>query len=862
MGLSFRDRPAPAIHPSYNGQIYFVPTTCWQLATWAVSRSTCPVLPDEQTRPTDLRTIAEAYAARTYAPVLWYTPNAAVGDEIYDFLHRLPGLGRIVVFTERPGEGLRDLDRQNLEAMLDDSLEQGRSSPFFERQDMGPHELALFDSTDGARDDRFKWAGRWLELNVWLREKEQKLDGRFANVVIVVPDSPHFACAVVPLAAYVQATLIFVNSNEQSKKAFTDQLVDAVFSKEPVDEIWLVGPSGGLQRELESAIKTRRHKEDLFDVTALVRVISGNDHFAVAEQAALLLLTYRYLDWIFVRTLTDPEGRECWFSFLAWPRMRRLFHYCNRVLDLADQVRQLCFLGIMDKHDLYWSMSDEERRDFITCFEEYPRFAADTSTPAEPQHTRLVANSLAVVADYASDGTVPHHLIDAAGFAARKTAPLLLLQPLPAEMSYYIGSLMDKIDDRLNEFSKLQVELVKERARLGKQSPNERMDAYDLEEADRVWQERKSRIEALSKQIPTRQQSLRDQVYKTGEVLYQSLVPLAIRSTLHKLQPKFLVVFIQDPSLPVELIREGHSSGDSIRDGNERQSSPRVSEKNPSIERDLDRFWSLRYAIGHMSSVNFYETNLTSNISFFTPPVGINPDELHVLLCSNPTRDLFFSGQEATKIAVRFGDPHTTGLDRQLSAEGATGNIGRRPKLIHLKLDSKMPELKPTRSNFIGELRKGHDIVHYSGHAFFDNVLPGRSGLVLCDGVLTASDVRFMLDFNRSPIIYANACLAGRIKSVSSRFTGLAAAFIAAGAAGYISPLWSIDDRDASALAVAYYDALLNDSRPIGQCLQIAKKAQAKSGSITWASYVLYGDPTMPIVHPKDETDQPQEETR
>jgi CHAT domain-containing protein len=95
----------------------------------------------------------------------------------------------------------------------------------------------------------------------------------------------------------------------------------------------------------------------------------------------------------------------------------------------------------------------------------------------------------------------------------------------------------------------------------------------------------------------------------------------------------------------------------------------------------------------------------------------------------------------------------------------------------------------PIRENLIDAFRAGYDIVHYSGHAFFDNVLPGRSGILLRNGVLTASDVRFMLDLNRNPIIYANACSAGRIKSVSSRFTGLAAAFIRAGAMGYKPPL-------------------------------------------------------------------------
>jgi hypothetical protein len=823
--------------------VCFVPTTSWQIASWAAARSTRYGRPVGQAAPSEAEPFPLSYSTRSYSPVLWYTPDAALGDEVYDFLHRLPGIGRIVVLCE--GQGLRELDKSNLTAMLEDSFDLGRSSPFTAKEDV--RLLTLQMSKPARREGRIGYwesARTWLNLEKKLSANEPRTPYRFSRIIIVVPATPYFACALIPLAAYLQATLVFMDPQHSNDSELIGELVGSAFSSDAdrVDEIWLVGQAERMHAKLTAAMSGARKQQDRFDIRVAVRGIPCADHFAAAEQASVILLTYQHLDWLLLGAFTHSDRREFCFPFLSSLGTSGLFHYCNRALDLADQIQQGNFAAVTDVHDLYWSMHDEERRDFIQRFR------------AHPEHSGVIANSLAVIADYASEGGdngVPHYLIDAAAFAARRAAPLLLLQRLPTETSYYIGSLMDKIDDKLNDINRLQIELYKENSKL--QPPTQFARAHeggdgggaaadesaDLAEADQRWRAAKQRIEDLRKQVPNLKSNLRHYIKKTGEVLYESLVPLAIRNALHQLNPNFLAVFIQDPSLPVELICESDWAGS-------RPVGPSQQSEASQADHGLTRFWGLRYAIGHMSSVNFYETNLTSNISLFAPPSEINVNDIRVLLCSNPTRDLFFSGQEADKIASHF-QQIAGGRDSDPGEEADSGKIALK-QLDRLTLGSQKLEWKPTRNSFIAALRRGYDIVHYSGHAFFDNVLPGRSGLVLSDDVLTASDVRFMLDFTRSPIIYANACLAGRIKSVSSRFTGLAAAFLRAGAAGYVSPLWSIDDRDAAALAMAYYEALLTQRLPIGECLRVAKLAQAKSRSITWASYVLYGDPTLRII--------------
>ena len=47
------------------------------------------------------------------------------------------------------------------------------------------------------------------------------------------------------------------------------------------------------------------------------------------------------------------------------PQMTGLFHYCNRVLDLADQLRRKNYAAALEVHELYWRMSADERQDFV-----------------------------------------------------------------------------------------------------------------------------------------------------------------------------------------------------------------------------------------------------------------------------------------------------------------------------------------------------------------------------------------------------------------------------------------------------------------------------------------------------------------
>ncbi len=147
------------------------------------------------------------------------------------------------------------------------------------------------------------------------------------------------------------------------------------------------------------------------------------------------------------------------------------------------------------------------------------------------------------------------------------------------------------------------------------------------------------------------------------------------------------------------------------------------------------------------------------------------------------------------------------------------------------------------------------DLIHYSGHAHFDDGDPSRSGLHLKDSLLDADKIRRL---NRGgSLVFLNACESAEVGATGVVRTmpyligrpdpvvGLASAFIYSGALGCVGSLWPMYDRAAAQLAIAFYRFVLAGD-PTGEALRRARAdlREAYPHGHTWASYVLYGDPT------------------
>jgi CHAT domain-containing protein len=284
------------------------------------------------------------------------------------------------------------------------------------------------------------------------------------------------------------------------------------------------------------------------------------------------------------------------------------------------------------------------------------------------------------------------------------------------------------------------------------------------------------------------------------------------------------------------------------------------------IPRELMRYpWELmhdrhgmlceRFALGRQV---FMETQLTRRL------MRRKPGPVEVLIIGDPQFDY-----DRYQQAYRFQPRQLPGAQHEARTVAAA--FARlREELAGLPSINVTPLIGTTVT--VGEfrqcLRSGQfDIIHYAGHARFDQADPEGSAWLLSDGLLHAREIRNTLAWTESPpwLVFANACEAGMdagtpVGRYQGDVFGLATAFINQAVTAYIAPLWPVDDAVAAQLAEDFYRALLLERASLGEALRRAK-VRAKqdllgpdgeeedavvppSVALSWASVVLYGDPT------------------
>lgn len=202
-----------------------------------------------------------------------------------------------------------------------------------------------------------------------------------------------------------------------------------------------------------------------------------------------------------------------------------------------------------------------------------------------------------------------------------------------------------------------------------------------------------------------------------------------------------------------------------------------------------------------------------------------------LLIYSDPDKDspLSAAGREVQQIKDALSD-QVAGIDTLMPQE-ITGK-----KLNRILLDG------------------DYDVIHYAGHAAFDDEKPDLSGLLLWQKeVFFAQKVRRLLEGR--PLVFVNACESGRTaneekpqqleRSLQRPAEGIISSFIYGGAASCIGSVWPVYDQSAAEFAITFYRLVL-EGYMVGEALRQAR-LESKSkypAQITWASFVLYGDPT------------------
>jgi hypothetical protein len=216
------------------------------------------------------------------------------------------------------------------------------------------------------------------------------------------------------------------------------------------------------------------------------------------------------------------------------------------------------------------------------------------------------------------------------------------------------------------------------------------------------------------------------------------------------------------------------------------------------------------------------------------PPTRQKKQLRFLLVYADPTRNLAAAGREIEQIQAAFSGRDEIEVST-LRLEQANG------KALNQAL-----------------LSGTYDVIHYAGHAYFDTKAPDRSGLVLHDEEIFLSE-KIQRFVEGQPLVFLNACQTGRTaneaapQAVNEYFwkpaEGLASALLYGGALGCVGSLWPVYDEPAGEFAVEFYNQVL-EGQMIGEAMRIARRAIKREHpeSITWAAFVLYGDPTFQLV--------------
>ena len=150
-------------------------------------------------------------------------------------------------------------------------------------------------------------------------------------------------------------------------------------------------------------------------------------------------------------------------------------------------------------------------------------------------------------------------------------------------------------------------------------------------------------------------------------------------------------------------------------------------------------------------------------------------------------------------------------------------------------------------------LLEGYDFIHYCGHAGFDKDKPHKSGIYLSNRLFKAYEIK-NIKMKKPPILaFINGCESSKVLGVKetpyeNQVSGLASSFYQKGI-NYIGSLWKVDDKVASNTALKFYFDFL-EGYPMGESLRNARNfayITFNKENSTWASYVLYGDPTLKL---------------
>ena len=152
-----------------------------------------------------------------------------------------------------------------------------------------------------------------------------------------------------------------------------------------------------------------------------------------------------------------------------------------------------------------------------------------------------------------------------------------------------------------------------------------------------------------------------------------------------------------------------------------------------------------------------------------------------------------------------------------------------------------------------------YKIIHFAGHSIGDPQ-SDPEGILLHDGILRAENIKDAL--RGRPLVVLNTCQSarGQTELVETGYrgysmSGLASAFVVGGALACVASIWEVQDDSGVQLIIDFYRGLMKGAMT-GEALRRAKYAEyrrERTDARTWASYILFGNPSRSIANRSQE---------
>ncbi len=120
-----------------------------------------------------------------------------------------------------------------------------------------------------------------------------------------------------------------------------------------------------------------------------------------------------------------------------------------------------------------------------------------------------------------------------------------------------------------------------------------------------------------------------------------------------------------------------------------------------------------------------------------------------------------------------------------------------------------------------------------------DELVNGRTQSVSITADVVAMAARFG---DRQPLVFLNACEAGRLGESLTAWGGWPKRLIDAGAGAVVGASWPVRDVASNTFATAFYDALIG-GRTLAEAASAARGAASGVGDATWLAFKVFGDP-------------------